>query len=305
MKVYIVGHKNPDTDSVVSAIAYSELLKFTDKEKAIPTIASGINKETKYVLRRFEAKTPKTIPSLKKKVILVDHNEESQISENVKPEEITAIFDHHKAGCITTQEPILIHINPLGSTSTIIAGMFKSSGIKPSKKIASLLISGIISDTLYFNSPTTTDFDKKAVNYLNKIAKLNLKELSENMFKAKSDLRGISIKKIVEADYKKFNIKGKKVGVGVFETVDPKPALKRVNDIKKELVRKKNNEKLDHLIFTVIDIINKSAYFITPTSEDEQFLTKALNTKKELNYLVVPGIVSRKKQIIPALEKNS
>lgn len=302
MKTYIVGHKNPDTDSVVSAIALAELKKFFG-ESCKPTIAGEINKETSFVLKKFGFKKPQIIPKEKKKVILVDHNESSQISENVKPEEITAIFDHHKAGCITTQEPILINIIPCGSTSTIIAGMFKNDKIKPSKKVASLLIAGIISDTLYFNSPTTTEFDKKTVYFLNKITKLNLKELSQNMFKAKSDLSGVSTKEVVNADYKEFNIRGKKVGVGVFETVFPEAVLERTDEIIKILKMKKIKEKLNYLLFAIIDILKKEALFLVPEKADEDILMKIFKPQKKEGYFLALGIVSRKKQIIPKLEK--
>ena len=306
MKTYVVGHINPDTDSVVSAIVYAMLKKkLKEDEKFIPAVAGDINKETSYVLKKFNVNEPSIVINENKNVVLVDHNEPSQISGNINNEEIVAIIDHHKLGGLSTSTPILVITEPVGSTSTIIAKIAFQNNIKINTQEASLLVSGIISDTLKFSSPTTTEIDKKTLKELNEIAKIDIDELAQEMFKAKSDLAGITDKELISKDYKNFNIKGKKVGVGVFETVDPKPALERAEDIKKELVQKKNNEKLDYLIFAVIGIVNKKAYFMTPAPEDEQLLTKALNIKKEGNYLVAPGIVSRKKQIIPALEKNS
>lgn len=302
MKVYIVGHKNPDTDSVVSAIALAELKKLQG-ENSEPAIADKINKETAFVLEKFGLPTPQMIPEEEKKVVLVDHNEPSQISENIKTEEIIGIFDHHKLGGLSTSEPIPIIVKPVGSTSTVIVDLYQQNNISIPIATAKILLTGILSDTWKFTSPTATGEDKKASIFLNKIAKLNIDKLAHKMFEAKSDLSGVSIEDIVDKDYKNFNIKGKKVGVGVFETVDPKPALKKVQEINKFLAQKKAKENLEILLFAAVDIINKQAFFIAVSNNEEELLVKAFNVKKENGYLFASGIVSRKKQIIPALEK--
>lgn len=302
MKTYIVGHKNPDTDSVVSAIALTGLEKKLGKDY-IPAIADSVNKETEFVLRKFRFETPNLIPKEEKKVILVDHNEPSQISENIKNEEIVGIFDHHKLGGLSTPEPISIKVKPVGSTSTILTQIFKDKEIKIPEKTAEILLAGVISDTLNFNSPTTTDEDKKTAEFLNKIAALDINELAQEMFKAKSDLTGVSLEELIDEDYKLYDIKGKKVGVAVFETVDPSPALGRKEEVLKVLGEKKKNESLDYLFFAIIDILKEKAYFIASSEEDGKLISKALNVKNENGNVVSPGIVSRKKQIIPAIEK--
>ncbi len=303
MKTYIVGHKNPDTDSVVSAIALAELKK-SQGEDCVPAIASKINKETKFVLEKFGFNTPELIPSEEKQVILVDHNEPSQTSDDIKTEEIIGIFDHHKLGGLSTPNPISVIIKPVGSTSTIVTQLFREKNINLSKNIASILLAGIISDTLKFTSPTSTIKDKEAADFLNTVSNLSIDELAHEMFKEKSDLTGISANDIINADYKEFSMKGSKVGVGVFETVDPNPVLARKEEIIKTLSDKKAKEALSYLLFSAIDIINQKAYFIITSKEEEQLIEKAFGKviKKE-NYLEVSGIVSRKKQIIPALEK--
>jgi len=303
MKTFIVGHKNPDTDSVVSAIALAELEKSLGKDYT-PAIADPVNKETIYVLDRFGFRKPDFILGEEKEVILVDHNEPSQISENVKNEEIVGIFDHHKLGGLSTPGPISVRMKPVGSTSTIIAQIFQSQNIKPKENIAGILLAGILSDTLKFNSPTSTKEDEEVAEFLNQIAKLNIDELAQEMFKAKSDLTGISSEELIDSDYKNFDIKGKKVGVGVFETVDPSPALERKEELVKTIAEKKNKENLSHLLFAIIDIIRKEAYFITSDSSDEELVKKALKVEQRDGNLVASGIVSRKKQIIPALEKS-
>lgn len=297
MKTYIIGHKNPDTDTVVSAIALAECKNHT------PAIANSVNKETAFVLERFGFETPRLISKEEKKVIIVDVNEPSQISEDIKNEEIIGVIDHHKLGGLTTVEPISIRIEPVGSTSTVIANIFNEEKITISQEIASILLAGIVSDTLNFHCPTTTDKDIETAKLLNKIADIDINELASEMFKAKSDLSGVSPKELVDSDYKMFDIKGKKVGMAVFETVDPAPALRKKDDILKVLIEKKKNESLDYLFFAVIDILKEIAYFVTASEEDKSLISKALNIKEEGGGLISPGTVSRKKQMIPAIEK--
>lgn len=302
MKTYSVGHKNPDTDSVVSAIALAELDKKMGKDFEA-AIAGEINKETEYVLNKFNFNVPRIISSEEKKVFLVDHNEPSQVHENIRTEEIVGIIDHHKLGGLSTVSPISIRIKPVGSTSTIMAQIFKDKKVEISPNLAGLLLSGIISDTWKFTSPTSTEEDVKEADFLNSIAKIDLTNLAEEMFKAKSDLTGLTIEKVVNADYKEFNIKGKNIGVGVFETLDPKPALERKEEIIKTLEDKKTKEKLNYLLFAVIDVIKRQAYFITASKEDEELVNNVFNPKNQDNILVADEILSRKKQIIPSLEK--
>ena len=302
MKTYVVGHKNPDTDSVVSAIALADLEKYLGKDYS-PAIAGKINKETSFVLEKFGVAVPEPISSADKKVVVVDVNEPSQLPENVKHEEIIAIYDHHKLGGLSTPEPISIRVEPLGSTSTIIAQIYRLEGIDISEKTAKLLLAGIISDTLNFSSPTTTDKDKETAEFLNKTANIDIDSLAQEMFKAKSDLSGFSSLDLVEADYKTFDINGRRVGIAVFETVDPAPALAIREEIVDVLTKKKAAEGLDYLFLAVIDIFKKEACFISPSEEDRILISKAFTAEDQDGILRSAGIVSRKKQIVPAIEK--
>ena len=301
MKKFIVGHKNPDTDSVVSAIGLVRLKEMLGEEFE-SSIAGEVNKETALVLEKFGFEPPKLIPNEEKKVVLVDHNEPSQISENIENEEIEEIFDHHKLGGLSIPSPIFVNIKPVGSTSTIVAQLCKDKNVELKKDVASILLAGVISDTLNFNSPTTTNEDKNAVDFLNKIARLDVNDLASEMFKAKSDLTGTSADELINADYKEFNIKDKKIGVGVFETVSPDPVLGKKGELLKALEEKKQKEGLDYLYFAIIDIISKKAYFVIISKSEEDLLKKALGGQDKKGYFIVSGIVSRKKQIIPAIE---
>lgn len=301
MKTYIVGHKNPDTDSIVSAIALSE---FGEKvgDELIASKAGEINKETKYVLDRFSLVAPKTVPNIKKTVILVDHNEKSQIHKNIREEEIVAIFDHHKLGGLSTPHPISVTIKPLGATSTIIARIFNSEKIKPSEKVASILLAGIISDTLNFGSPTTTKEDKAAVEYLNKFARIDLEDLAIEMFKAKSDISGIDTKELIGKDYKVFDMKGKKVGIGVWETVLPEVILERGQEILEELKSKKQSDSVALIYFAAVDILNNKSTLFVVGDEEKIVAEKAFGVKVENSLVELIGVVSRKSQIAPPIE---
>ncbi len=302
MNTYVVGHKNPDTDSVVAAIAFAEFETAVGKPCS-PAIAGAPNKETAYVLDRFGVVAPGLLPDEEKKVIVVDVNEPSQLADNVKPEEIAGVLDHHKLGGLATAEPIYVRIEPLGSTSTLVARMFRAEGFDIPETIAKLLLAGILSDTLNFNSPTTTDMDKETAEFLNKTAKVDMDSLAQEMFKAKSDLTGISSEELVKADYKVFDINGKKVGIGVFETVHPAAALERQADLIDALGKKKSADGLDYIFLSIIDILGEAAYTITASDEDKELVSKAFDTTEKDGALFSPGIVSRKKQIVPAVEK--
>ena len=302
MPTFVVGHLNNDTDSVVSAIALSYLEKQLGNDYD-PAIASPINRETEFVLKEFGLDTPEIIPDSEKKVILVDHNEPSQISPNIKIDEIQCIIDHHKLGGLKTSQPISVRVKPVGSTSTIIAGIFQKKGIKPSKKIAGILAAGILSDTLKFTSPTTHEDDKEAIKDLNKIAEIDISAFTDKLFKAKSDISGMKMNEIVDCDYKGFEAKGKKFGIGVWETVMPEPVIKNRKEILDALKKKKEACKLDFIFFAVVDILKNESVMFTPGEKESKIISKAYKTEIKDNLSVLPGVVSRKKQMTPDIEK--
>ena len=202
----IIGHKNPDTDTICSAIAYEAFLVAKNVEAKAYALGE-INNETKFVLEKFEVDFPEMINELphNSEIILVDHNEKGQSIENLSDLDVVEIIDHHKAN-LRTDKPIKICIEPLGASCSIIAKKFLAKDLEISRKIAQVLIAGIISDTLFFRSPTTTETDKQLVEKLNKVAGINdLEVFSLEMFNAKSDVKNISTKDLVKLDYKQFN----------------------------------------------------------------------------------------------------
>ncbi|MFH0932158.1 MAG: DHH family phosphoesterase, partial [bacterium] len=185
--VIIIGHKNPDTDSVVATLAYFNL-KTKLGENVEPAIAGPLNNETKFVLSYLNIEPPKLIESLEQKqVILLDHGDFSQTTAGIDSAEIVEVVDHHPVGGIKTESPILYRAEPVGSTCTVLVKFFQEKGQEIEKEIAGLLLAGIISDTLFLSSPTTTELDKKTLQDLAEIAEIEPKEFAQKMFEAKSD----------------------------------------------------------------------------------------------------------------------
>jgi len=305
MVKYVIGHKNPDTDSVISAILYSDFLNNKNIE-AKAFMLGEANNETRFILEKFGFDMPEVVSTLENEseVILVDHNEKKQTIDNIDELTIDTIIDHHKFS-ITTSGPVDIRAEKLGSTASVLAKIFDEQNYTLSKEQAGILISAVISDTLFFRSPTTTDFDKELVNKLNKIAQIeDLEEYSLEMFNAKSDLGDISTKDMIKLDYKEFEIGGEKYGVGVFETTNTNFAMDRKLEIIENLSKIKQEDNLAGIFFSIIDILNENNTTIVSNNKEVEVLKTVFNGKEiENNILNLGSIISRKKQIVPALEK--
>lgn len=299
----IVGHINPDTDTVTSSIVYSEF-KNKQKQKTIPFLTGKLNKETEFVLDFFKVKKPSQIKNLAgKQIILVDHGNLKESVPGIEKAQIIEIIDHHKISGICTDEPILYRAEPTGSTSTIIAKIFKENRLVLNKKQAGLLLCGIISDTLNFTSPTTTGQDKKIAMGLAEISKIKANEMAEKMFAAKSDISGIKPEKIIETDYKTFQAGKKTFGFGVFETTNAETLDKIKQKIFKALQNKKNKNKLDILFFAAVDIIKQKSILYIIGNDEKQAAEKAFKIKISDDTAELKNIVSRKKQMIPPILK--
>ncbi len=223
---YITGHKNPDTDSIVSAIVMEDYFKKLG-EKAKAVRVGKINRETEFVLKQAQIKSPILIKSLaNKQIFLVDHNELEQAGDGIDKAKIVGVLDHHRlGGGISTDGPIYFRVEPVGCTATLIFKLFEEKNFKLNKTQAFLLLCAILSDTLKFNSPTTTKEDIQIAKKLSEICKQNINKLAEKMFKAKSDITGINLKDLILLDYKKYCEKNASFGIGVCETVSPKNIL--------------------------------------------------------------------------------
>jgi len=197
----------------------------------------------------------------------------------------------------------LYRAEPVGSTCTVIASIFKENGVKPNKQQAGLLLCGIISDTLKFTSPTTTDTDKKIAEELEKISGIKINPLAEKMFEAKSDISKMSLEEIVNADYKIFEEQNTKLGFGVYETTNPKVFDSKKDNLVSLLTNKKTKENLNLIFFAVVDIIKQKSFLYLIGDSEKNIAQKAFGGKIDQNIMVLDKIVSRKKQMIPPILK--
>jgi len=322
-KIYIVGHKNPDTDSICAPIAYAFFLKKKGKI-AIPVRTGEINPETKFVLNYFKVKIPEILKNAAgKNLILLDHNEKEQSPDNIDKAKILEVIDHHKIS-FSFPEPIYFLTEPIGSTSTIIAKKFfqekinpvrsksplataaslmrTSNGVNPPEKIAGLLLSAILSDTVIFRSPTTTKEDIEVAKKLAKIAKIkNLEKFGIEIKKKKMTITGMSPEAILHSDFKNYEMAKKKVGMGQIEICDFVEVEKRKAKLIQKLKEISKKENYDLLILIATDIIKQSSQLLAVGKIN--YLEKAFGKKIVENSIYLPGVMSRKKQIVPPLMK--
>jgi len=300
-KLIIVGHKNPDTDSIVSAIVAQYFFKEME-ENAKAFRAGELNNESKFVLKKYGVESPDLISAIGEndKVALVDHNEATQTFEGLNFSQVAYILDHHKLS-LSTEKPIYLRNEPIGSTSSLLAKIFQENNKEISETNAKLLLAGILSDTLNLTSPTTTDEDKKIILKLNKIAKIDIQKFVEEMFEAKSSLEGISTDDIINLDYKIFEMGKYKVGIGTWETTNPSTVNAKKGEIVELLIKKKQAEQLDYLYFMVVNIIRQNCQLYIIGQDEQTLAEKVFGGKNSSGAMELEGVVSRKKQIAPPL----
>lgn len=303
MPFYAVGHKTPDTDSIVSAIALSELKKQLG-EDVIPVRQGEITPETQFVLDRFNMPTPELKTSVAgESVYIVDYSDLAQAPDDVTEATILGIVDHHKLGDMTTSAPLECWIRPVGCSNTIIKEMYDYHGVEISKDVAGIMLCAILSDTVMFKSPTCTDVDKRIVEELAAIAGIeDYKALAIEMFKVKSAVEGTPARDLVLRDFKDFVMNGNKVGVGQLEAIDNSVFEKIKPELEAEMAALKA-EGERHTIMLVLTDIMKEGSEVIVISDDETLGKRAFDTEFSEQKAWLDGVLSRKKQIIPPLEK--
>lgn len=303
MTLYVVGHKNPDTDSVCAAIALADLKNKTG-DSAVACVQGEITPETRFVLERFGVEVPETLRDGEgKDLALVDHTEISQTVDSIDKASVKMIVDHHKLGDITTSAPLEILVKPVGSTCTIVKLMYDSYNISIPKEVAGIMLCAILSDSVIFKSPTTTDKDKQIASELADIVGVDdMEELGMEMFKVKSAVEGVSVKDLVMRDYKDFDMGGKKVGIGQLELVD----LSMLDDIKDDLYEelKRLKEEGRHSVFLLLTDIMKEGSEMLHVSDDASIIERAFGRVPEGKNVWLEGVMSRKKQVVPFLEES-
>jgi len=306
-KTLIFGHKSPDTDSICSALVMADLEKHLSLNN-VPTACrlGELNKETEYALNYFKVEAPELIDSIENgtEVILVDHNEFIQSANNIENAKIMKVVDHHRICGFQTAEPLFYMAEPVGCTSTILFSIYKMNNLEITPTMAGLMLSAIISDTLLLKSPTTTKKDVKAVEELAKIANVDYKVYGLDMLKAGTDLSGYSSEELINIDAKCVDMNGNKVKIAQVNTVDIKDVLKNQTEIETVINNTIEKENLDLFVFAITDIVNSNSEAIA-LGKRTDIVEKAYNVKLENNRAFLPGVVSRKKQMLPVMQENA
>lgn len=302
MSAFVIGHMNPDTDSIISAIAVADL--YSKRGTAAKAVAQGApTPETQFVLDKFGLTAPAVVEDVAgQKLVLVDFSDLAQGPKGLDSAEVIGIVDHHKLGDVTTSNPLEIWTWPVGCTGTVIKAMYDFYGIELPKGIAGGLLCAILSDTVMYKSPTCTDADKKAVEALAKIAGVaDVMALGMDMFKVKSAVDGASMKDLVFRDYKDFDMNGNKVGIGQLEVIDL-AMLDAVKDGLYEEISKVKSEGR-HSVFLLLTDIMKEGSEMLIVSDDASVVEKAFGVKADGKKVWLDGVMSRKKQVVPNFEK--
>ena len=302
MSVYVFGHKSPDTDSVTAAIAYAELMK-AQGEDYVPVMQGKLNPETETVLKRFGFAAPEIMTDAAgKKVALVDHSDLAQAPDNLTANDVVAVVDHHKIGDVTTNQPIFFCNMPVGCTCTVLKVLYDLNGVAVAPKVAGLMLAAILSDTVNFKSPTCTPADKKAVKELAAIAGVtDCDELFMEMLKAKSAVAGVPAMDLLHRDYKDFDMKGKKVGVGQLELATLEQVAEMRDALYNAMKEQKGSER--HSVLLMLTDVVKEGTDLMVISDDPAMIETAFGAKLAGNSMWIDGMMSRKKQTVPNLQK--
>jgi len=304
MAVYVVGHKNPDTDSVAAAIAVADLMNKSQSMGAIAAAQGPLNPESAFVLEKFGVAAPEIVTdATDKKIILVDHSDLAQSLENLSKGELIGIYDHHKLGDVTTSNPLDILVKAVGCSCTVVKMMYDCAKVEISKPMAGIMLCAILSDTVMFKSPTCTPEDKKACEKLAKIAGVaDMMALGMEMFKVKSAVDGTPIRDLVFRDYKDFSMSGTGVGIGQLEVVDLAILDKYKADLQADIAKVKSEKGL-HSVFLLLTDIMKEGTEMLIVSDDVSVVEKAFGVKPTGTSVWLPGVMSRKKDVVPKFEK--
>lgn len=310
MKIYVIGHVSPDLDAISSAYEYAEYLhksKRFEGSEIIAARAGEPNNETKVIFEKFGAELPILMDDVEVEetdaFVLVDHNEESQRHSKVVNEQVIEIVDHHKIS-INFTSPLRIDVRPLGSTSSIVYELFNMYGIKASEESLGLILCSILSDTQGLKASTTTGYDSEIAKEIAKNLKLDLDKLTFEIFKAKSDLTGLTVEEIVQKDYKVFDFNGKKVFIDQVETVEPEKVLEMKEDIVSTLDSVKSKLGVGMGFVVITDILKINSQVIYTNDEEKEIIEKAFTTNGSNNIADIGPRMSRKKDIAPEIEKT-
>lgn len=300
---YVFGHINPDSDSICGAISLS-YLKNQIGEDCIAARQGELSPESEFILNKFGLEKPLLKTEYAgEEVYIVDYSNSYEAPKDIKQATIKGIIDHHKLGDLTTDAPLECWIRPVGCSNTIIKEMYDYHQVAVPKNIAGIMCCAILSDTVIFKSPTCTRTDTKAAKELAKIAGIeNIRELGMELFKVKSQVQGATPRELTTRDFKEFMMNDQKVGVGQLEVVDLALFDAMKDDLFADLAALKNEGARHTVMLLLTDIIQEGSQLLV-VSDDESIIERAFDVKLIDHQVWLPKVLSRKKQVIPFLEK--
>ncbi|WKA59039.1 manganese-dependent inorganic pyrophosphatase [Planococcus shenhongbingii] len=300
--VFVLGHKNPDTDSICSAISYA-YLKNQIGMNAEPIRLGELNNETIYALEKFAFDHPRLVERVSEEVsqvILVDHNERQQSAEDISEVQVIEVIDHHRIANFETTDPLYFRAEPVGCTTTILLKLFKENGVEVPANIAGLMLSAIISDSLLFKSPTCTPQDIAAARELAEIAGVDAQEYGLAMLKAGADLSNKTLEDLMSLDSKEFEAGDHRFEVAQVNAIDVNEVITRQKELEVLMQQVIGKKGLDLFAFVVTDILNNNSVAIV-LGKRADIIEGAFRSSVVDNRVLLPGVVSRKKQIVPVI----
>jgi manganese-dependent inorganic pyrophosphatase len=305
MTTLVFGHKSPDTDSTGSPIIWAWYLTNVLNTPAKPVLLGEPNTEAAFVLRHWSLTKPEIISDVAATdtVVIVDTNNPAELPPSINDAKIAGIIDHHMlVGGLKTKGPIDITIRPLACTATIMHDLMGDATAAAPRDIKGAMLSCIISDTLEFRSPTTTAHDRAVAEKLAADLGVSIADLAAAMFEAKSDVSAFSDAELLRMDSKEYSVAGKELRVSVLETTAPKIVLDRKASLMASMEGVAREDGADQVLLFVVDILREEATLLVPNDLVKQMAEASFGCTVTGDTVVLPGVMSRKKQIIPALK---
>ncbi|MGX7111252.1 manganese-dependent inorganic pyrophosphatase [Gemella cuniculi] len=302
--ILILGHKNPDTDSICSAVIYNNLKRMQGMDTEAVRLGE-LNDETKYALKYFDVREPRLINEVNEgqNVILVDHNEFQQSANGIEKAIIREVIDHHRIANFETAGPLYYRAEPLGCTATILKKIYEEQSVHIDKQIAGLMLSAIISDSLLFKSPTCTLQDKVAANELAEIAEVNLEEYGLAMLKAGASTKDKKAEDLISLDAKEFILGEDKLIVAQINTVDEKEVVERKEELEKAINTEISSKSLSAFVFVITNILTSNSEVLVLGGKKDK-VANAFGKTLANDFMLLEGVVSRKKQVVPQITEE-
>ena len=305
MSTLVFGHKSPDTDATMSAIIWAWYLTNLRGGDAVPRLLGQPNTEAAFVLKHWGFAQPEIIAdvSASDSVVIVDTNNPAELPPSINDANILAIIDHHMlVGGLKSKTPINVVMRPLACTATVMHDIMGDDVAKLPREIKGAMLSCIVSDTLEFRSPTTTDHDRAVAEALAADLGVSIPDLAAAMFAAKSDVSAFSDAELLRMDSKEYTVAGKDLRISVLETTSPAVVLNRKAALMAAMPAVAQADNADQVLLFVIDILREEATLLVPNDLVRQMAEASFGVKVSGDSVVIPGLMSRKKQIIPALK---